>query len=57
MEKFGVLPEVGEVYSDEDMTITVREKDIQRLTKVELVMHRKPVTEDGGEAEADSDAE
>ena len=46
MEKFGVMPEVGETYSDEDMTITVREKDIQRLTKVELVMHRKPVDEE-----------
>ena len=45
MEKFGVLPEVGEVYEDEEYTITVREKDIQRLTRVEMVI-RRPVSED-----------
>ena len=49
MEKFGVMPEVGETYSDEDLTVTVREKDIQRLTKVEMVMHRKPVDEEKAE--------
>lgn len=48
MEKFGVLPEVGDTYSDDDFTITVREKDIQRLTKVEMVIHH-PHAEEGAE--------
>ncbi|MBQ9774104.1 MAG: HlyC/CorC family transporter [Clostridia bacterium] len=53
MEKFGVLPEVGETYTDEDLTITVKEKDIQRLTQIELVVHRRPDDEEG-EEEPDS---
>ncbi len=54
MEKFGVLPEVGEIYEDESMTITVREKDIQRLTRVEMVI-RRPVDEEEEEAPANAE--
>ncbi len=52
MEKFGVLPEVGEVYEDEEYTITVREKDIQRLTRVEMVIRRPTPEEEDEEAPA-----
>ena len=56
MEKFGTLPEVGETYTDENMTIVVREKDIQRITQIELTLHIKPDEEsENGEEEADSD--
>ncbi len=41
MEKFGSIPEVGETYSDEEITITVREKDGLRLSSVELTLHRE----------------
>ncbi len=39
MEKFGTVPEVGETYTDEDITITVREAESQRITTVEIVRH------------------
>ncbi len=39
MEKFGTVPEVGETYSDEDITITVRAAESQRITTVEIVRH------------------
>ncbi|MBE6588960.1 MAG: HlyC/CorC family transporter, partial [Ruminococcaceae bacterium] len=51
MEKFGGVPEEGEVYSDENMTITVQEKDVQRITKVEVEIHHP---EDEEEDEEDS---
>ena len=56
MEKFGVLPEVGEIYEDEEYTITVREKDIQRLTRVEMVI-RRPAPEDAQEEEGETKEE
>ncbi len=46
MEKFGTIPEVGEVYSDEDLTITVKEKDQQRLSLVELIIHKEIPTDE-----------
>ncbi len=45
MEKFGSIPEVGEIYSDDEITITVREKDGLRLSLVELTLHAKPAEE------------
>ncbi len=39
MEKFGTVPEVGETYSDEEITITVRAAEAQRITTVEIVRH------------------
>ncbi len=57
MEKFGSLPEVGETYSDDEMTITVREKDVQRLSKVELTIHSKEDGKDEKEKDKDKDAD
>ena len=53
MEKFGGVPEVGEVYEDEDLTITVREKDIQRIVKVEVAIHHHE-EEEADETEEDT---
>ena len=52
MEKFGGIPEEGEVYSDESMTITVQEKDVQRIMKVEIEIHHPE--EESEEDEKDS---
>ena len=57
MEKFGTLPEVGETYTDENMTIIVREKDIQRITQIELTLHIKPDEESEDEDEKEDEAE
>ena len=41
MEKFGGLPEEGQTYTDENMSITVREMDVQRIISAEItVFHR-----------------
>ena len=51
MEKFGGLPEEGQTYTDENMSITVREMDVQRIISAEItVFHR----DDEGEDDADS---
>ena len=58
MEKFGMLPEVGETHTDEDMTIKVLEKDIQRITKIELTVHHRDRDEkDEDEEHEKSDSE
>ena len=50
MEKFGGLPEEGQTYTDENMSITVREMDVQRIISAEItVFHR----DDEGEDDAD----
>ena len=42
MEKFGGLPEEGQTYTDENMSITVREMDVQRIISAEItVFHRE----------------
>jgi len=46
MEKFGGVPEEGEVYTDENMTITVQEKDVQRIMKVEIEIHHSEEDEE-----------
>lgn len=50
MEKFGGVPDEGQTYTDDDVTITVCEKDVQRVTKVEVLIHH-PVVEEDEEAE------
>ena len=57
MEKFGGVPEEGEVYSDENMTIIVQEKDVQRITKVEVEIHHSEETEDEDSAPAKDEKE
>ena len=41
MEKFGGLPEVGQNYTDENMSITVREMDVQRIISAEITVFPK----------------
>lgn len=41
MEKFGGLPEVGQNYTDENMSITVREMDVQRIISAEITIFPK----------------
>ncbi len=55
MEKFGGVPEEGEVYSDENMTITVQEKDVQRITKVEVEIHHSEEDEEDEDGDKDKD--
>ena len=55
MEKFGGIPEEGEVYTDENMTITVQEKDVQRIMKVEIEIHRPE--EDSEDEDSEKDRE
>ena len=57
MEKFGGIPEEGDVYEDEDLTITVRERDVQRITKVEISVHHptKDEDDDVDDGEKDND--
>ena len=61
MEKFGGVPEEGEIYSDENMTIIVQEKDVQRITKVEVEIHHseeeEETEEDDDKSEKDRDKE
>jgi CBS domain containing-hemolysin-like protein len=49
MEKFGGLPEVGQNYTDEDMSITIREMDVQRIISAEVTIF--PKKEEGDEDE------
>ena len=47
MEKFGGLPEEGQTYTDENMSITVREMDVQRIISAEItVFHKDDEDED-----------
>ncbi len=55
MEKFGGIPEEGEVYTDDNMTITVQEKDVQRIMKVEIEIHHPE--EDAEDEEKDKEKE
>ncbi|MBQ9796081.1 MAG: HlyC/CorC family transporter [Clostridia bacterium] len=50
MEKFGGLPEEGENFTDENMSITVREMDVQRIIKAEVtVFHKSDEEEENAE--------
>ena len=51
MEKFGGLPEVGQNYTDEDMSITIREMDVQRIISAEVTIF--PKKKEGDEEEED----
>lgn len=55
MEKFGGIPEEGEVYTDDNMTITVQEKDVQRIMKVEIELHHPEEDEEDDEKNKDKD--
>ena len=46
MEKFGGLPEEGQTYTDENMSITVREMDVQRIISAEITVFPKTDEED-----------
>ena len=41
MEKFGGVPEVGQNYTDENMSITIREMDVQRIISAEITVFPK----------------
>lgn len=56
MEKFGGVPEEGQTYSDPALTITVCEKDVQRVTKVEVLIHHPEVEEEDSDEETGSEA-
>ena len=50
MEKFGGLPEEGQTYTDENMSITVREMDVQRIISAEItVFHKEDEDEEDAE--------
>ena len=49
MEKFGGLPEEGQTYTDENMSITVREMDVQRIISAEITVFPKKEEEDEDE--------
>ena len=49
MEKFGGLPEEGQTYTDENMSITVREMDVQRIISAEITVFPKIEEEDEDE--------
>ena len=49
MEKFGGLPEVGQNHTDEDMSITIREMDVQRIISAAVTIFPKKKEEDGDE--------
>ena len=51
MEKFGGLPEEGQTYTDENMSITVREMDVQRIISAEITVFPK-ADEDGEDDDA-----
>ena len=56
MEKFGGLPEEGQTYTDENMSITVREMDVQRIISAEItVFHKEDEDEEDGEEREESD--
>jgi CBS domain containing-hemolysin-like protein len=56
MEKFGGLPEEGQTYTDENMSITVREMDVQRIISAEItVFHKEDEEEEDGEEREESD--
>ena len=58
MEKFGGLPEEGQTYTDENMSITVREMDVQRIISAEITVFPKKEEEDEDEEkEKDEDAD
>ena len=49
MEKFGGLPEEGQTYTDENMSITVREMDVQRIISAEITVFPKKEEDDEDE--------
>ena len=51
MEKFGGLPEEGQTYTDENMSITVREMDVQRIISAEITVFPKDDEDDEDENE------
>ncbi len=57
MEKFGGLPEEGENYTDENMSITVREMDVQRIIKAEITVFHKNEEEDEDDEKSDASDE
>ena len=57
MEKFGGLPEEGQTYTDENMTITVREMDVQRIISAEITVFHKEEEDDEDGEERDEDNE
>ena len=55
MEKFGGLPEEGQTYTDENMSITVREMDVQRIISAEItVFHKEDEDEEDTEEHEES---
>ena len=55
MEKFGGLPEEGQTYTDENMSITVREMDVQRIISAEItVFHKEDEDEEDAEEREES---
>ena len=58
MEKFGGLPEEGQTYTDENMSITVREMDVQRIISAEItVFHKDDEDEDEKDEEKSEERE
>ena len=57
MEKFGGLPEEGQTYTDENMSITVREMDVQRIISAEITVFHKEEEDDEDGEERDEDNE
>ena len=58
MEKFGGLPEEGQTYTDENMSITVREMDVQRIISAEItVFHREDEDDEESNEREESNSE
>ena len=57
MEKFGGLPEEGQTYTDENMSITVREMDVQRIISAEITVFHRDDEEEAADERAESDNE
>lgn len=57
MEKFGGLPEEGQTYTDENMSITVREMDVQRIISAEITVFHRDDEEEDADERAESDNE
>ena len=55
MEKFGGLPEEGQTYTDENMSITVREMDVQRIISAEITVFPKKEDEDEDDEKEEKD--
>ena len=57
MEKFGGLPEEGQTYTDENMSITVREMDVQRIISAEITVFPKSDEDNEDEDREEKDDE